>query len=340
MSIVINGEEKKIGLALSGGGFRAACFHLGVFRKLNELNLLWNLDLISCVSGGSIAGAFIASKWGDDNVLVELENYLAEKSIAISSVLWGIINPWASRIDELAISYKNDLYGTTVLDDLKNGPRIYLNATNLVTGNLFSFVAGRGVDSEIGDYELGFVTAPEFPIYRAVAASSAFPPVFNPLQLDSKYYKPPTEDVKFEYVTLTDGGVYDNMGINPLMLIKRNPLDYAIISDGGKPFEDRRRPTRSGFKTLVEAISIQMEQIRGLEFDRIKYAHDAERGPKPLWFSIDSKKGEARKGDAAAASAIATDLKKLSKKDREVLIRQGGALVEARLKKYAPELLS
>ena len=90
MSIVINGEEKKIGLALSGGGFRAACFHLGVFRKLNELNLLWNLELLSCVSGGSIAGSFIASKWGDDACLDSLETYLAEKSIAISSFLGGI----------------------------------------------------------------------------------------------------------------------------------------------------------------------------------------------------------------------------------------------------------
>lgn len=340
MSIKINGEEKQIGLALSGGGFRAACFHLGVFRKLNKLNLLWKLDLLSCVSGGSIAGAFIASRWGDNKCLDSLETYLAEKSIVISSVLWGIFSPFSSRVDKLADSYKKDLYGKKILDDLKNGPRIYLNATNLVTGNLFSFVAGRGEDSEIGDYELGFVTAPKFPIYRAVAASSAFPPVFNPLQIDIKYYNPPRQKVKFNYVTLTDGGVYDNMGINPLMLTNRNPLDYAIISDGGKPFEDTQKPTRSGLKVLREAISIQMEQIRGLEFQRIKYAHYSGNGPKPLWFSIDSQNGEAQKGDAAEASAVGTNLKKLSKVEREVLIRQGGALVEARLKSYAPELLS
>lgn len=53
MSIIINGEEKRIGLALSGGGFRAAAFHLGVFRKLKELGLLWKIDVLSCVSGGS-----------------------------------------------------------------------------------------------------------------------------------------------------------------------------------------------------------------------------------------------------------------------------------------------
>ncbi len=55
-----NNEEKKIrlGLALSGGGYRAAAFHLGVFRKLNKLNILEKIDVISCISGGSIAGAY------------------------------------------------------------------------------------------------------------------------------------------------------------------------------------------------------------------------------------------------------------------------------------------
>ena len=47
MAIEINGEKKKIGLALSGGGFRAAAFHLGVFRKLEEMGLLWNMDLLT-----------------------------------------------------------------------------------------------------------------------------------------------------------------------------------------------------------------------------------------------------------------------------------------------------
>jgi len=64
MSITIDGSEKKIGLALSGGGFRAAAFHLGVFRKLDELGLLAKIDLLTCVSGGSIAGGFLALNWG------------------------------------------------------------------------------------------------------------------------------------------------------------------------------------------------------------------------------------------------------------------------------------
>ena len=49
----------KVGLALSGGGFRAPLFHIGVLARLVELNLLRQIEVISCVSGGSIIGAII-----------------------------------------------------------------------------------------------------------------------------------------------------------------------------------------------------------------------------------------------------------------------------------------
>ncbi len=48
----------KVGLALSGGGFRASLFHIGVLARLAELNQLRQIEVISCVSGGSIIGAY------------------------------------------------------------------------------------------------------------------------------------------------------------------------------------------------------------------------------------------------------------------------------------------
>lgn len=47
----------KIGLALSGGGFRASLFHIGMFARLAELDILRRVEVLSCVSGGSIIGA-------------------------------------------------------------------------------------------------------------------------------------------------------------------------------------------------------------------------------------------------------------------------------------------
>ncbi len=337
MAVTLNGQEKRIGLALSGGGFRAAAFHLGVMRKLKELNLLYKIDVLSCVSGGSIAGGHLAVNWGRPDALDTLAQYLSSRSIAVSSFIGGVLDPFHSRLDKLAESYDRDLFQGRTLSALHNGPRIYLNSTNLATGNLFFFVAGGGLNEEMGEHELGVAPASSFPISRAVAASSAFPPVFPPLRLDPDVY-PHASAV--EYVTLTDGGVYDNMGINPLLRQKRANLDYLIVSDGGKPFAIDEQPTESGAMVLRASLGIMMEQIRGLEFDRIQHRHLANQGPKPLWFSIDSVEGQLQPADAAFASAVGTNLKRLSPEEMNVLTRHGGALLAARIDRYAPELKS
>ena len=51
-------KPKRIGLALSGGGFRASIFHLGVIRRLEELGIMKYVHTISAVSGGSIIAAY------------------------------------------------------------------------------------------------------------------------------------------------------------------------------------------------------------------------------------------------------------------------------------------
>jgi len=335
MAITLNGASKRIGLTLSGGGFRAAAFHLGVFRQLQAHRLLEKIDLISCVSGGSIAGAFLALNWHDPNALDKLDEYLASRSIAVGSVIGGLLDPFHSRLDKLADTYADDLFGSKKLGDLAEGPRIYLNTTNLATGNMFSFIAGGKGKSEMGDYELGFADAASFPIARAVAASSAFPPVFPPLRLEKTDYAPAT---KCDYVTLSDGGLYDNLGVNP-GLAALNELNYLLVSDAGKPYAIKVDPTESSALVLKEGLDIMMEQIRGLQFDRMKHRHLAKAGPCPLWFSIDSHDGEAMEGDSVFASSIETNLKALNKAERAVLARHGSALVAARIKAWAPELL-
>jgi predicted acylesterase/phospholipase RssA len=47
----------RVGIALSGGGFRASLFHLGVLARLAETNVLPSVEVLSTVSGGSIVGA-------------------------------------------------------------------------------------------------------------------------------------------------------------------------------------------------------------------------------------------------------------------------------------------
>jgi NTE family protein len=334
MTIQIDVKTRRLGLALSGGGFRAAAFHLGVFRKLQAMGLLWKVDLLSCVSGGSIAGAFLAANWGDDSALDRLHDYLSSRSIAVSSVLIGAVNPFATRLEELAATYDRDLFHGRKLGSLAHGPRLYLNATNVASGNLFFFVTGGGGPEEMGEWELGVTQATDFPLARAVAASSAFPPVFPPLRIDRDVY--PGRDV--DYVTLTDGGVYDNLGVNPLLRHARNQLDYALVSDAGKPFEIETEPTESGSMIVKASIDILMEQVRGLQFKRLELSWRAEQGPKPLWFSIDSRLGEANPGDAVFASNIRTNLAKLRREELAILDRHAQSLLDHRIGLYAPEL--
>lgn len=57
-SIDVNNVNSKMGLALSGGGFRASIYHIGVLAALAEHDMLRHLEVLSCVSGGSILGAY------------------------------------------------------------------------------------------------------------------------------------------------------------------------------------------------------------------------------------------------------------------------------------------
>src|SRR6187200_3195050 len=57
------GPEPGSALCLSGGGYRAMVFHIGVFWRLYEAGLLKNLARISSVSGGSITAGLLGLKW-------------------------------------------------------------------------------------------------------------------------------------------------------------------------------------------------------------------------------------------------------------------------------------
>src|SRR5688572_3584816 len=58
-------KRQGVALCLSGGGYRAALFHLGAVRRLNELGALGKVNTITSVSGGSILSAHLATTIGD-----------------------------------------------------------------------------------------------------------------------------------------------------------------------------------------------------------------------------------------------------------------------------------
>src|SRR4029079_11313675 len=54
---------KKIGLALSGGGFRASLYHLGLIRFLRDAGILSRVTHFTSVSGRSVLAAHLALNW-------------------------------------------------------------------------------------------------------------------------------------------------------------------------------------------------------------------------------------------------------------------------------------
>ncbi len=245
-------DGRTIGLALSGAGFRAAGCHLRVLEELERRGLLDDVAVVSCVSGGCIAAGVVLFHWNDPNRLQILESRLTtSKWVAAGTVLSAILHPFKSRLEELEDSYHDDLFEGDVLGSFASSPRVYFNSTNIATGNRFFFSAGRApaipgspTDVVMKDHETPEVPAGDVPIATALAASSAFPPVFNPLRVEAE----PLREAGLEHVTLSDGGVYDNMGLN-LFLYDVNfwpeHLDYVSVSDGAKPFALDEKPATS-----------------------------------------------------------------------------------------------
>jgi NTE family protein len=94
-------QNRRIGLSLSGGGYRAAVFHLGTLNKLNELGVLQKVDVLSTISGGSITGAAWCLHNGDYDSFhsqmkqnlqtVDVIKYIFRSWIFIRTILFAVI---------------------------------------------------------------------------------------------------------------------------------------------------------------------------------------------------------------------------------------------------------
>ena len=220
-------------------------FHVGTLWRLNEAGWLPKIDRISSVSGGSITAGALGHGWSrldlDEHgiarafvaAVVEPVRGLAGRTVDIPVVLLGALLP-GSIGDRLAGSYARHLFGDATLQDLPDRPRFVFNATNLQSGVLWRFSKPY-----MWDYRVGKVEGPTQPLAVAVAASSAFPPVLSPLtlSLDPRSFVPKTgkdlqRDEYMKSPVLTDGGVYDNLGLETSWKRYRT----ILVSDGGGHF--------------------------------------------------------------------------------------------------------
>ena len=233
-----------IGLSLSGGGFRASLFHLGALRRLNELGVLQQIDTISSVSGGSIINAFLAcnlrfpltSPVPDQdwvNLISKPFRAFCAQNIRRGPILKGLL-PWKQNSTALADVYDSLLTRGKMISQLQaQKPLFVFCSTDLVYGVNWVFSQPKS-----GDYQTGYrsPTPADWKLSTAVAASSCFPPVFKPMSLNLDPGKlsggkasGPSRDQNVRGMTLSDGGVYDNLGLEPIWKTHKT----VLCSDGG-----------------------------------------------------------------------------------------------------------
>lgn len=356
-------RETGVALCLSGGGFRAALFHLGALRRLHELGILQRVAAISSVSGGSIFAAFLATR------LVQLGRPLAagiadwQQEVArpfrafcgrdlrtlpvLLNLGWNWLWP-TPLLRQLEHRYRTRLTALT-LRELPAAPRFALCATDLTFGVNWVF------DREgAGDYQAGrLALAAEWPLARAVAASASFPPLFGPMSIRQRpedyhggYYRAPAGQRLRRRIELTDGGVYDNMGLEPVS----KHWTHVLISDCGAPFDFRIDTTP--LRRLLRYTAVVTNQTRALRLRLFFGDTNAGRYHGAYWSLTSGVKATGATGGNAAYAGysqtladdvlgkIRTDLDSFSEAEMSVLENHGYFAAERSIRNHAPELVT
>ncbi|MGY2932033.1 NTE family protein [Bradyrhizobium sp. GM6.1] len=286
--------EEGIGLALSGGGYRAMVFHVGALIRLNEVALLRKIKRISSVSGGSITAGALGTSWKDlqfaDDVATNFDVFvkrmrtMAGTTVDAGAIVGGILFP-GSISDRVAKAYDRTLFHGAKLSDLPDdahpgNPRFVINATNVQTAALWRFSRNY-----MGDYRVGLVEKPDVSLAAAVAASSAFPPILSPseLDIDQPVVKTPGADLHRPPFTktaiLSDGGVYDNLGLETIS--KR--YQTLLVSDAGQKIAPEEDPHRDWARHSLRILDTVDNQVRSLRKRHLIESYDRKDHSGTYW---------------------------------------------------------
>jgi NTE family protein len=340
-----------VGLSFSGGGYRATLFHLGAVRRLNEFGILPKLTTISSVSGGSILNGFLASRLPAplSNGIVDLEKAVSNpvrefcsldirKWIALEVAIPGTHNSLA-----LAKQYDQHLTSGKLIKDIPSNPIHVFCATDLAYAVNWTFKK-----RQCGDYQAGFQDTPaDWQVSTAVAASSCFPPIFKPLNLNLDPAKlmggkiPPSaeRDKCIRELPFSDGGVYDNLGLEPIW----KDHEIVLCSDGGALF---RVGGDTGFVWEIDRfISIPENQALAVR-KRWLISNFVAKQLKGTYWGIGStaydygvQQGYSNDLAKNYISAIRTDLDRFSDAEASILENHGYWLADAAIRKHVSELL-
>jgi predicted acylesterase/phospholipase RssA len=219
-----------VGLAISGGGSRAAVFGMAVMKELDELGILRHVSAISTTSGGGLAGAYYSlhardMDWAKAQDAMAVD-YLGKwlRSNAGPRQLVRVVATDEDRSDLMADVFDAEIFRGKTYSELGpfapgSAPIWLANATQIGDTRRFTF----------SEHEFNQLRSSlsSFPLSQAVMASAAFPGVFNSVTV--RNYTPAfVRDGKFVYDSgikyrhLIDGGPTDNLGIEALLELAKS----------------------------------------------------------------------------------------------------------------------
>ena len=279
-------NDLRLGVALSGGGFRATLFHLGVLRFFRDARLLRHIRHISSVSGGSILAAHAVQHWdryaGDSDKdfcdaageIIKFAQRDLRGQIVRRLPYRFIVWRW-QRSRYLINAYRN-LLKTDLLVADPDRPELSIMTTNLSTGRPWSFDS-IGFTEEPAPHTKDRLRTTLPVTALRVAASSAFPAFFPSIRMTAR-------DLGFDNSTFpypqffTDGGVYDNLGILKFVWLlqkaksagssREHDLDIVMVSDAGRGFDWTTENRTSGlFRTVSRSMDIAMNRVGTLDLE-------------------------------------------------------------------------
>lgn len=369
-------DYSNLALCLSGGGFRASIFHLGVLRRLHEMGVLAKVKTISSVSGGSIVAGHLAERMTrlGLNSLGEISDWdvqignpflqFVSRDLRTWPILWTWPFNWLfplPRAAHLVERYRDGLFNLR-LRDISSSPRFMFCATDLAFGVGWYFEKEK-----VGDYQVGYAETPsDMSLAYAVAASACFPPVFGPMgvpiaseQFKGGSYQEKDRPKIMRGLRLSDGGVYDNLGIEPAL--KKH--DTVIVSDCGAPFQFKVSKIPlikySRYITVVQkqVTSLRRRQLFSLISDKSRDPEPDKFGPEVdetiklrrgvylgLASDVDGYQAPARDGWSGYSrdlvkktlGNIRTDLDGFTAGEQGVLENHGYVLADVGLRKHLP----